>query len=52
MEYGASETGPETPRRDESLRVEADDVGSKDFVFGATGVVLMIVVAIVFAIAS
>jgi hypothetical protein len=50
MEYGASETGHET-RRDENLR-QAEDVGRKDFMFGATGVSLMIVVAVVFAIAS
>jgi hypothetical protein len=49
MDYGASETGPETPRRDENLR-QAEDVGRKDFMFGATGVSLMVIVAIAFAI--
>jgi hypothetical protein len=45
MEYGTSDT------RSEDLR-DADDVGRKDFMFGATGVALMILVAIVFAIAA
>jgi hypothetical protein len=45
MEYRASETGSEEPRR-----TEVADVGRKDFMFGATGVSLMIVVAICFAI--
>jgi hypothetical protein len=49
MEYRASETCPETPRRDENLR-QAEDVGRKDFMFGVTGVGLMIIVAILFAI--
>jgi hypothetical protein len=50
MEYGASETGPETPRRDENLRLAEEDVGRKDFMFGVTGVSLMVIVAIAFAI--
>jgi hypothetical protein len=47
VEYRASDTGSENLRR-----VEVDDVGRKDFMFGATGVGLMIVVAIVLAIVA
>lgn len=49
MEYRASETSPEAPRRDENLR-QAEDVGRKDFMFGVTGMGIIVVVAILFAI--
>jgi hypothetical protein len=48
MEYGTSETDRDL-RRDE---FRDSEVGRKDFMFGATGVVLMIVVAILFALFS
>jgi hypothetical protein len=50
MEHRASETGPENLRRDED--VPQADVGRKDFMFGATGVGLMVIAAIVIAIIS
>ena len=48
MEYRASETGPENLRRDDEFRGE--DVGRKDFMFGVTGMGIIVVIAILFAI--
>jgi hypothetical protein len=47
MEYRASDTGSEVPRH-----TEVSVVGQKDFMFGVTGVGLMVLVAIAFALFS
>jgi hypothetical protein len=40
------------PTRGDTLRPEGDDVGSRDFRFGATGLLLIIAIAVAFAILS